>query len=190
MPISKTLHVTSRADWRAWLASHHGSETEVWLIYYKKESGQPRIPYDHAVEEALCFGWVDSIVKRIDDQKYAQKFTPRRNRTKWSALNKERVRKLIKEGRMTDVGLAKIDLAVLGDEPQARPRKDHRHVPQFMEQALKANPKAWKNFQDLALSYRRNYIGWIMAAKREETRQRRLQEALSLLEQNKKLGLK
>src|SRR5262249_60030780 len=95
----------------------HQSETEVWLIYYKKPSGQPRIPYDDAVEEALCFGWVDSIVKRIDDAKFAQKFTPRRGRTRWSALNKRRLRKLIREGRMTPAGLAKIDRAMLGDKP-------------------------------------------------------------------------
>src|SRR5580704_4649685 len=83
MAISKMLHVTTRDEWRDWLAKHHASETEIWLIYHKKQSGQPRIPYDHAVEEALCFGWIDSIVKRIDDQKFAQKFTPRRDCENW-----------------------------------------------------------------------------------------------------------
>ena len=190
MAISKTLHVTSRDEWRTWLANHHASETEIWLIYYKKHSGQPRIPYDHAVEEALCFGWVDSIVKRIDDQKFAQKFTPRRDCTKWSTLNKRRVRKLIREGRMTEVGLAKIDLAILSEEPQAKQSKDDLDIPRFVKHALMASPTAWKHFRSLAPSYRRNTIGWIMDAKREETRQRRLQEAVSLLEQNKKLGLK
>src|SRR5262249_18390981 len=108
----------------------------------------------------------------------------------WSTLNKQRVRKLIREGRMTEVGLAKIDLAVLSEEPQAKQSKDARAIPRFVKQALMASPMAWKYFQTLAPSYRRNYIGWIMAAKREETRQRRLREAISLLEQNKKLGLK
>jgi uncharacterized protein YdeI (YjbR/CyaY-like superfamily) len=190
MAISKTLHVTTRDEWRTWLANHHASETEIWLIYYKKDSGQPRIPYDHAVEEALCFGWVDSIVKKIDDQKFAQKFTPRRDCTKWSTLNIQRVRKLISEGRMTEVGLAKIDLAVLDAEPQAKRSKDDQDIPRFIKQALMASPMAWKNFQSLAPSYRTNYIGWIMDAKREETRRRRLREAISLLEQNKKLGMK
>jgi len=190
MAISKTLHVTSRDEWRAWLANHHESETEVWLISYKKQSGQPRIPYDHAVEEALCFGWIDSIVKRIDDEKFAQKFTPRRDCTKWSALNKRRVRKLIREGRMTEAGRAKIDLAVLDEEPQAKQKKGDLDLPRFVKQALIASPRAWEHFQSLAPSYRRNCIGWIMDAKREETRQRRLREAVSLLEQNKKLGLK
>src|SRR2546425_7833902 len=116
MDISQTLHVTSRDEWRAWLATHYQLETEVWLIYYKKHSGQPRISYDHAVEEALCFGWIDSIVKRIDEEKYAQKFTPRRNWTNWSPSNKQRMRRLIQEGRMTGAGLAKIDLAILDGE--------------------------------------------------------------------------
>jgi uncharacterized protein YdeI (YjbR/CyaY-like superfamily) len=190
MPISKTLHVTSREEWRAWLAKHHASETEVWLIYCKKQSGQPRIPYDHAVEEALCFGWIDSIVKRIDDQKFAQKFTPRRDFTKWSTLNKRRVRKLIGEGRMTEVGLAKFDPSVLNEEPQAKQSKVDLDIPRFVKQALMASPMAWKHFQNLAPSYRRNYIAWIMNAKQDETRQRRLREAISLLAQNKKLGLK
>ena len=90
-PMLKTLYLTNRDKWRAWLASHHASETEIWLIYYKKHTAKPRISYEHAVEEALCFGWVDSLVKKIDEDRYAQKFTPRRDYTKWSSLNKQRV---------------------------------------------------------------------------------------------------
>jgi uncharacterized protein YdeI (YjbR/CyaY-like superfamily) len=190
MGLSKTLYVTGRDEWRDWLASHYESESEVWLIYYKKHSGQPRIPYDHAVEEALCFGWIDSIVKRIDDEKFAQKFTPRRDRSRWSALNIRRMRKLIREGRMTEAGLAKIDPAVLDEEPRAKPSKRQPAIPRFVKQALLANPRAWEHFQNLAPSYRRLYIVWIMDAKKAETRERRLREAVSLLEQNKKLGLK
>jgi uncharacterized protein YdeI (YjbR/CyaY-like superfamily) len=196
MAISRTLHVTTRDEWRDWLAKHHATETEIWLIYYKKQSGQPRIPYDHAVEEALCFGWIDSIVKRIDDEKFAQKFTPRRDCTNWSALNKRRVRKLIGEGRMTKVGLAKIDCAVLDEEPQVKQKTKQKqnkvtpNLPRFVRQALMANPRAWTHFQNLAPSYRRNCIAWIMQAKKDETRQRRLREVVSLMKQNKKLGLK
>ena len=190
MEIHKTLYVTTREEWRTWLTKHYQSETEVWLIYYKKHTGQPRISYDHAVEEALCFGWIDSIVKKIDDEKFAQKFTPRRDCTKWSALNKRRLRKLILEGRMTERGLAKIDLVILGEEPESKQSKGDVGVPHFVKQALMANAKAWENFRNLAPSYRRHYIGWIMHAAKEETRERRLREAVSLLEQNKKLGLK
>ena len=96
-PMLKTLYLANREGWRAWLANHHAAETEVWLIYYKKQTARPRIPYEHAVEEALCFGWIDSNVRRIDDERFAQKFTPRRNRTKWSSLNKQRMRKLIRD---------------------------------------------------------------------------------------------
>jgi len=252
MEIRKTLYVATRDAWRSWLTKHHASESEVWLIYYKQQSDRPRIPYDDAVEEALCFGWIDSIVKRIDDEKFAQKFTPRRNTSKWSELNKRRVRKLIREGRMTDAGLARIDAATL-DEAKGRPSKgdgdlpsgvrralqanakawknfqslspsrraayvrlitdakqeatrerrlreviarlqqntgNPDEIPRFVKQGLQASPKAWENFRALAQSYRRNYVGWIMHAKQEETRERRLREAVSLLEQNKKLGLK
>jgi uncharacterized protein YdeI (YjbR/CyaY-like superfamily) len=185
MEIRKTLYVTSREEWQAWLTKHYQSETEVWLIYYKKHTGQPRISYDHAVEEALCFGWVDSIVKRIDDEKFAQKFTPRRDWTKWSALNKRRLRKLIREGRMTERGLAKIDLVILGEEPQAKQSKGDLDIPPFVKRALMANAKAWENFLNLAPSHRRHYIQWIIDGKREETRERRLRQAVSRLEQSK-----
>ena len=253
MEISKTLYVTSREEWRGWLTTHYESETEVWLIFYKKHSGQPRISYDHAVEEALCFGWIDSIVKRIDDEKFAQKFTPRRDGSRWSALNIRRLRKLIREGRMTEAGLVKVDRTTLSGRPRAKPSAgdtdiprivkqalmadakgwrnfrsltpsrrnayirlitdakteetreqrvqqaislltqstgDLDDIPPFVKQALMANAKAWENFQNLAPSYRRHYVGWIMHAKKEETRERRLREAITLLEQNKKLGLK
>jgi uncharacterized protein YdeI (YjbR/CyaY-like superfamily) len=192
MAKSKTLYVTNRDEWRAWLADHYESEIEVWLVYYKKHSGRPRIPYDHAVEEALCFGWIDSIVKKIDDQKFAQKFTPRKDFTNWSALNIRRVRKLIKEGLMTKAGLAKIDQAVLDKDSQAKQslKKPGLRLPRSIKQALIACPRAWENFQNLAPSYRRLYVAWIMDAKKDETRRRRLQEAVALLEQNKKLGLK
>jgi uncharacterized protein YdeI (YjbR/CyaY-like superfamily) len=190
MDTSKTLYVTNRDEWRAWLTNHYESETEIWLIYYKKHTRQPRIPYDHAVEEALCFGWIDSIVKRIDDDKFAQKFTPRRDSTNWSNLNKQRVRKLIQEGRMTEAGLAKIDLAILGEEPPANQAKGDLDIPPFVEKALRAKPSVWERFQALAPSYRKNYIRWVMDAKKQETRERRLREVVSVLEQNKKLGLK
>jgi uncharacterized protein YdeI (YjbR/CyaY-like superfamily) len=190
MPISKTLHVTNRDEWRAWLVEHHTTETEVWLIYFKKQSGQDRIPYDEAVEEALCFGWIDSIVKRIDEDQYAQKFTPRRDYTKWSRLNQARMRKLVENGRMTEFGLAKYQPSPSNDRPPGERVRAEPEPARFVEEAFAASPTAWKNFQALPPSHRRNYLGWIMAAKREETRLRRLQEAVSLLEQNKKLGLK
>ena len=182
MEIRKTLNVTSREEWRVWLTRHYQSETEVWLIFYKKHSGQPRIPYDHAVEEALCFGWIDSIVKRIDDEKFAQKFTPRRDGSRWSALNKQRLRKLIREGRMTEAGLVKVDRTTLNERPRAKPSAGDTDIPRVVKQALMANAKAWKNFRSLTASRRNAYIRLITDAKTEETRERRVQQAIPLLD--------
>ena len=192
MNISKTLYLTNRDDWRAWLDKNHETEKEVWLIYYKIHTNQPRIPYDDAVEEALCFGWIDSIVQRIDDERYAQKFTPRKNSSKWSESNKRRVRKLLKEGKMTRAGLAKIGGGILGAKEGSEPERKLKEleIPTHLREALGANKKARENFNKLAPSYRRQYVGWIAAAKKEETRRKRIREAMELLARNEKLGLK
>lgn len=190
MKLTSQLYVTTRDEWRTWLAAHHETEREVWLIYCRKHSGKPRIPYDDAVEEALCFGWIDSIVQRIDDERFAQKFTPRKNTKRWSPSNLERVRRLIRNGLMTDAGLEKIDPSVTRQPPPARADEDENEVPEFVERAFRANARAWKNFNGLAPSYRRQYVGWIASAKREQTRVKRLSEAIELLERNQKLGMK
>lgn len=187
MEITKTLYVADREEWRAWLKRNYESETEIWLIYYKKHTGQPSVSYNDAVEEALCFGWIDGIVKRIDDEKYSQRFTPRKAKSNWSELNKRRVAKLIGEGKMTQVGLAKISFPV---EENSQTEKQTLTIPDYIRRALTANKIAWRNFNNLAPSYQENYINWIMAAKKEERRSKRLQEAIQLLEQNKKLGMK
>lgn len=108
MEIGKTLYVTDRKEWRRWLASNHKKEPEIWLIYYKKDSGKLRIDYNHAVEEALCYGWIDSTVKSIDGEKFTQRFSPRKKDSHLSQMNRERVRKLVERGRMTEAGLAAI----------------------------------------------------------------------------------
>ena len=113
----KTLYVTKRADWRKWLEKNHASEKEIWLVYYRKDSGKPRISYDDALEEALAFGWIDSIQKGIDDERFAQRFSPRVKGSKWSEANKERARRLLKEGRMTPAGMASITCS---SAPRAR----------------------------------------------------------------------
>ncbi len=186
----KSLYVTDRAAWRAWLEENHASEREVWLVYYKKHTGRPRIPYDDAVEEALCFGWIDSTVRRVDDDSYVQKFTPRRAKSNWCESNVKRARKLIDEGRMTKAGLDAIAEGALGKKFAPKPKSKDTEVPRFISDALKKTPKALANFDALAPSYRRAYVGWITHAKRDETRQRRLREAARLLSENKKLGMK
>jgi len=188
MDIGKTLYVANRNDWRLWLEKNYETEKEVWLIYYKKQSYRPGIPYDDAVEEALCFGWIDSIMKKIDEEKFARKFTPRRNNNKWSELNIKRVRKMIDEGKMTEAGLKKVDKALLDKDPEKK------NVPvegvSYLEEALKNNIKALEFFTSLAPSYKKHYIKWTGSAKKEETRMKRIKEAIELLENHKKLGLK
>lgn len=139
---------------------------------------------DHAVEEALCFGWIDSIVKRIDDAKFAQKFTPRRGRTKWSALNQQRLRKLVREGRMTAAGLAMIDPAMRDEEASPKQSQRDSDIPRFVKQTLMKNAKAWQNFQNLAPSRHRAYVRLIVGAKTEETREQRVRDVVSRLTQN------
>jgi len=106
MEIGTTLYVKDRRQWRAWLAKHHKTAPEIWLIYYKKHSGRPRIPYSDAVDEALCYGWIDSITKPVDEDRWAQRFSPRRPSSRLSDMNRERVRRLIAARRMTKVGLS------------------------------------------------------------------------------------
>lgn len=190
MKINSSLYVSTREEWRAWLVQHHQTESEVWLIYYKANTAQPSIPYEDSVEEALCFGWIDSIIQKLDEERYARKFTPRTNTARWSDSNKRRVAKLVREGRMTEAGLAKIEdlSALLGEPPRPKPKE--LVIPPYIEQVLKEHPQAWENFCRMAPSYRRIYIGWISDAKRQETIDKRLAEAIQRLEQNLPLGMK
>ncbi len=192
MKITKTFLARNRGEWRAWLKKNHHAETEVWLVFYKTHTGQPSIPYEDAVEEALCFGWIDSIIQRIDDEKYGRKFTPRKRDSKWSALNKRRVAKMIRAGRMTEAGFAKLNYSGSADDygRTTRRKAEELAIPPYFKRALLGNRKAWENFNQLAPSYRRSYILWVATAKSHETRDRRLGEAIRLLAQNRKLGLR
>lgn len=189
MKMTQTFTSPDRAAWHDWLAEHGASETEVWLVYYKASTGKPTISYNDSLEEALCFGWVDSIIQKIDEEKYARKFTPRKTGSKWSELNRHLMAKLVKEGRMTEAGLAKVDFP-LTEALATRSKRPVLPLPEWLKKDLMADPVAWENFQKLAPSQQRNYIGWISDAKRKETRQWRIQEAIRLLEKNERLGLK
>ena len=187
----KQLYVTDRDQWRDWLCEHHAAEAGIWLIFYKKATSKPTIEYDVAVEEALCFGWIDSIIKRIDAKKYVRKFTPRKDKSDWSKLNRKRVSKMIKAGRMTEAGLAKIKAAKKNgcwNRDGKTPRS--LEMPSEFAETLARNKKAKGNFEKLSPTYRRHYLGWIAAAKRPETRRRRLDESIALLETGQKLGMK
>ncbi len=188
---TENLYVTDRDKWRMWLKKNHKAKKEIWLIYYKKHTGKPRIPYDDAVEEALCFGWIDSTVKRIDDEKYAQQFTPRSNKSNWSELNIERARKMMREGGMTKAGLAKFDETkkIIQKEKKAKAAKKRLVIPPDLKKALLINRKAWENFNDFAPSYKRLYVGWITDAKKQETREKRIRQTVERSVQNKKPGM-
>jgi uncharacterized protein YdeI (YjbR/CyaY-like superfamily) len=180
MKLGKTLYVTNRKAWRAWLAKNHAQKKEIWLIYFKKHSGRPRIPYNDAVEEALCYGWIDSIVMRVDDDRTAQRFSPRRPKSFVSETNKERVRRLIKAKKMTRVGLERIQTQLAQEFVAA---KD-------ILVALKKDATTWKNFQAFPESYRRIRVGWIDGARhRPEIFQQRLRYFLKMSAQNKKFGM-
>ncbi|WP_406657915.1 YdeI/OmpD-associated family protein [Methanolobus sp. ZRKC2] len=187
------LYVTDRDEWRNWLEIHHDKKKEIWLVYYKKNTNMPRIPYDDAVEEAICFGWIDSTVRTLDNERYMQKFTPRKKKSNWSDLNKERARKMIKAGKMTDAGCEKIRELLAenknGLKTDKKETKKELVIPPEIEKAISANKRAWENFRNFAPGYKRNYIEWILNAKKEETRQRRLKEVINRLEENKKPGM-
>jgi uncharacterized protein YdeI (YjbR/CyaY-like superfamily) len=188
----QTLELKSHAEWRAWLEENHARVDEIWLVYYKKTTGLPTLDYKDTLDEALCFGWVDSLIKKIDDRRYARKFTPRRDDSSWSRVNKERARQLIKEGRMTEHGRAKIEAARQSgswDAPTSKPDLDFE-MPEELLQALEEHPRAKAFFDSLAPSCRKQYITWIATAKRADTRQHRAAEAVRLLDEEKKLGLR
>lgn len=187
MKMLKTLDVRTRREWRAWLRRHHDVETEIWLVFHKRHTGQPAVDYNDAVDEALCVGWIDSLIKRLDDERYARKFTPRKPNSKWSASNRRRYAALKEGGQLTPAGLNRPPTA--GGRYPPRPSATAA-LPHYMERVLRSNRSAWKYFEQLAPSHRRMYIGWIDSAKRPETKEKRLREAVNLLEAGRKLGLK
>jgi uncharacterized protein YdeI (YjbR/CyaY-like superfamily) len=179
-------HTTEQ--WRAWLVEHHDSETEVWLIFHRLHTGVPSIAYEDALDEALCFGWIDSLVKRLDDRRYARKFTPRKADSKWSAVNRKRYAALKAGGRLQPAGISRAPTSRSAQRP---PRFEMpSQLPPYIEIALKKRPSALQHFDALPPSHRRQYVGWIDSARREETKARRLKEAIRLLAAGKPLGLK
>jgi uncharacterized protein YdeI (YjbR/CyaY-like superfamily) len=185
------LYFSTVKEWREWLSQNYDQSEGIWLVYYKKESDQPTLDYEESVEQALCFGWVDSIIRKIDEEKYARKFTPRKDTSKWSVSNKKRVERLIKNNLMAEPGMAKIRAAKkngMWDKPD-RPEMPSE-LPIELSAALKSNSKAKQNFDALAPTHKKHYIAWIAFAKKPETRRKRVTEAVALLEKNEKLGLR
>lgn len=188
----KKIEFQEKEGWRDWLAKNHDHETEIWLVYYKKATGIPSITYDESLDEALCYGWIDCGVRKIDDQRFARKFTPRKEKSSWSLVNKKKVEKLTLEGRMTAYGMEKVEAAKKSgawDKPGQQPKLDFTMPPEF-KNALKENPQAEAFYQGLTQTYQKQYLAWIITAKRADTKTRRIQEAVRLLKEGKKLGLR
>ena len=190
MQIGKTLYVSTRKAWRAWLSNHHATEKEIWLVYYKKQSGRARIPYNDAVEEALCFGWIDSILKPINHEKYAQRFSPRKPKAKWSPMNIERLRRLIRQRKVRKAGLEAAGEA-LEKLTRRRSGVDPKvSIPSDILKELKRDPTTWKNFSRFPASYKRIRVGWIDGARhRPPAFEQRLRYFLKMTKQNKRFGM-
>ena len=173
------LYVADREEWRQWLEEHYRTANQIWLVYPRKHTGIPRIPYNDAVEEALCFGWIDSITKTVDEDHYSQRFTPRRSRSKYSQTNKERLRRLIEQGKVLP-GV----LSTIGDVVE-----EEFEFPADIEAALRANAQAWENLQRYSGSYQRIRIAYVdVARKRPEEFEKRLQHLVRMTEQDKQFG--
>jgi uncharacterized protein YdeI (YjbR/CyaY-like superfamily) len=167
-----------RAAWRRWLEKHHGTNRGVRVVFYKKFTGRKGLSYEDAVEEAISFGWIDSVIRRIDDETYGQRFTPRGAKSTWSATNIRRAEKMIREGRMTEAGLARFRGVVPHERPSAKPGLA---LTPDLAAVLSADTRAEEEFLRLPPSHRKEYIAWVMEAKKDETRLRRLGKLIAIL---------
>ncbi len=179
MKIGRTLYVTTRRSWRAWLKKNYRREKEIWLVYFRKETEKPRVPYNDVVEEALCFGWIDSTGKKIDKDRFAQRFSPRRPRSSYSQTNKERLGRMIAAGKV-----AKDILAGLDDiDPEKYA------FPADIMKALRANRRALENFKKFSAPYQRIRIAYIDHSRRQPAEfKKRLANFLKLTAQGKQFG--
>jgi uncharacterized protein YdeI (YjbR/CyaY-like superfamily) len=176
----------NRQEWRAWLEKNYELKQSVWLIYYKKKSGKPTVSYDEAVEEALCFGWIDSKAKPIDEEKFMQFFTKRKPASAWSKINKERVQRLLQQGLMIKAGQDSIDLAKQNGSWTVLDDVEELIIPDDLHAEWKNKPSAQAYFLSLSRSDKRNILQWLVLAKRPETRQKRISEIVELAEQKQK----
>ena len=179
MEITQTLYVTDPKEWRAWLQAHYQTESGIWLVYYKKATGKPRIEYNDAVEQALCFGWIDSTMKSLDEERSAQRFSPRKPKSGYSQQNIERLRHLVAQGLVVEEVLA-----TLGDILE----REFVFPPDILD-AIKADKQAWENYQNFSEPYKRIRIAYIEGArKRPEEFQKRLNYFIQTARENKLIG--
>lgn len=184
--MAKQFYARNRAEWRAWLEKNHDKESSVSLIKYKKHTGKPSLTHQESMDEAICYGWIDTTIKRLDDERYVRNFSKRNKNSKWSDATFSYAKRLIKEGRMTPAGLHAYK------EGLKRPTHDHGipkdpGMPAELKQALQKDLKAKECFNRLAPSYKRTYFRWVLKAKMQETRKKRIAQAIRMCKENKRL---
>ena len=181
-----TFYPENQEQWRDWLEKNHAQEDFIWLIYYKKNSGKPSIIYSDAVDQALCFGWIDSKINSIDNERYQQFFCPRKPNSVWSKVNKEKIATLIQKGLMTKAGLNAIEIAKMNGSWNILDQAEALIIPDDLLAALYINPIGQEYFLSLSRTDKRNLLQWIVLAKKEETRQKRIREIVTAAEAQKK----
>jgi uncharacterized protein YdeI (YjbR/CyaY-like superfamily) len=189
MEIGETLYVSGRGDWRSWLDANHASVAEIWLVFYRKHTGQPSLPYNDAVEEALCYGWIDSTVKHLDEDRTVQRFTPRQKKSSLSEMNKERVRRMIALGKMTRAGWESIK-QYIRYAPDGKPGLETFEMPDDIITELKSDPLVWQNFEAFPDHYKHIRIGFIHASRnRPDFFRKRLDYFIRMTRENRKFGM-
>ncbi len=178
------LYFKNADEWRTWLHKNHHSSKGIYLLFYKVSSDYESIRWEEAVQVAICYGWIDSTVKKIDEHQRRQLFTPRKDKSVWSKLNKTYIEKLIQENAMHESGLRKIEIAKQNGSWNSLDEVENHVIPEDLQLAFNDNPKAWSNYQSFSPSYRKSYLYWLNQAKRVETRQNRIREIILLCEQN------
>jgi uncharacterized protein YdeI (YjbR/CyaY-like superfamily) len=174
----KKVTPKSRDAWRAWLDKNHAASQGIWLVFAKKHTGLPTVSYEEAVQEALCFGWIDSLMKSIDDRFHMQMFTPRKAKSAWSATNKARLAKLIKAGAMAPAGLAAVQQAKKTGSWNSYEAVDKLTIPPELKRAFDANPEAKKNWSTYSASAQRSFLHMVNNAKRAETREKNIKRVI------------
>jgi uncharacterized protein YdeI (YjbR/CyaY-like superfamily) len=180
-----TFCPNSREEWREWLEKNHCTSSGVWLIYYKVKSAKPSVRYSEAVKEALCFGWIDSKVKSLDEERYMQIFTPRKPKSVWSKLNKQYIEELLEQGLINQAALEKIEAAKQDRSWNSLDAIEALIIPSDLKDALEANKTAKDYFEAFSNSSKKNILSWISSAKRQETRFKRIEQTVNSALQNK-----
>jgi uncharacterized protein YdeI (YjbR/CyaY-like superfamily) len=183
-----TCHAETGEQWRKWLEDNHRTAHEIWLIFWKKHTGKPCIDYDTSVETAVCFGWIDSLMKSVDEQCYARKFSPRAGKSDWSFLNRERALEMMRQGKMTEAGMEAVKEAMENGSWYLTPQTVE--MPVELENKLDTNREAALYFAELAPSYRKQFMSWVGEAKKPEIRLKRAEDAVQLLAKHMKLPMK